>query len=434
MYANIRLFVMGMVMGKTGGGQMARMLGRLSAVRVQSIRKRGYYGDGGGLYLRVAPGGAKGWIFRYGGRDRRRDMGLGGYPAISLAKARELAGDCRSVLAAGLDPIAARNEKRAVAAVEAAKAMTFGDCATAYINAHEAGWRNSKHRQQWKNTLATYVIPVVGKLPVSAVDTALVLKVLEPIWTRKPETASRVRGRTEAVLDWAKARGYRTGENPARWRGHLDHLLPAKAKVRKVEHHAALSYARIGAFLAALRKQNGIAARALEFLVLTATRTGETLGGTWNEVDMGAKLWTIPAGRMKAGKEYRVPLSDAALALLEQMHDIRHSDYVFPGGRDRRPLSETSLLMLLRRMGHGDITAHGFRSTFRDWAAERTSFPREVAEMALAHAIPDAVEAAYRRGDLFDKRRKLMQAWADFCAKPSHRGEVVAIRGGRHDN
>jgi integrase len=411
---------------------MTRVLGRLSAVRVQSVRKRGYYGDGGGLYLRVAPGGAKGWIFRYGGRGRRRDMGLGGYPSIGLAKARELAGDCRGMIAAGLDPIGTRNEKRAAAAVEAAKAMTFADCAIAYINAHEAGWRNPKHRQQWKNTLATYVSPVVGKLPVSAVDTGLVLKVLEPIWTRKPETASRVRGRMEAVLDWAKVRGYRTGENPARWRGHLDHLLPAKAKVRKVEHHAALPYARIGAFLAALRKQNGIAARALEFLVLTATRTGETLGATWNEVDLGATLWTIPAGRMKAGKEHRVPLSDATLAVLQRMHDIRHSDYVFPGGRDRRPLSEMSLLMLLRRMGHGDITAHGFRSTFRDWAAERTTFAREVAEMALAHAIPDAVEAAYRRGDLFDKRRKLMDAWAAYCAKvETDAGKVVALARGR---
>jgi len=234
------------------------------------------------------------------------------------------------------------------------------------------------------------------------------------------------------VLDWAKVRGYRTGENPARWRGHLDHLLPAKAKVRKVEHHAALSYARIGAFLAALRKQNGIAARALEFLVLTATRTGETLGATWDEVDMGAKLWTIPAGRMKAGKEHRVPLSDAALGVLQQMHDIRHGDYVFPGGRDHRPLSEMSLLMLLRRMGHGDITAHGFRSTFRDWAAERTTFAREVAEMALAHAIPSAVEAAYRRGDLFDKRRKLMDAWAAYCAKvETDAGKVVALARAR---
>src|SRR5262244_3236335 len=429
MYANIHLSVMGMVMGS---GQMTRMLGWLPAVRVQSARKRGYYGDGGGLYLRVAPGGSKGWIFRYGGRGRRRDMGLGGYPAINLRKARELAGDCRNVLAAGLDPIATRNEKRAAAAVEAAKAMTFDDCATAYINAHEAGWQNPKHRQQWKNTLATYASPVVGKLPVSAVDTGLVLKVLEPIWTKKPETASRVRGRMEAVLDWAKVRGYCTGENPARWRGHLDHLLPAKAKVRKVEHHAALPYVQIGTFLAALRQQDGISARALEFLVLTAARTGETLGATWNEVDMGAKLWTIPAGRMKAGKEHRVPLSHAALALLQQMHAIRHSDYVFPGARDRRPLSETSLLMLLRRMGHGDITAHGFRSTFRDWAAERTNFARAVAEMALAHVIPDAVEAAYLRGALFDKRRQLMGAWAAYCAKvETGERKVVALTRAR---
>jgi integrase len=408
---------------------MARILGRLSAVRVQSIRKPGYYGDGGGLYLRVAPGGAKGWIFRYGARGRRRDMGLGGYPSIGLAKARELAGDCRGMIAVGLDPIAARNEKRAAAAVEAAKAMTFDDCAMAYITAHEAAWRNPKHRQQWKNTLSTYVSPVLGKLPVAAVDTGLVLKVLELIWARKPETASRVRGRMEAVLDWAKVRGYRTGENPARWRGHLDHLLPAKAKVRKVEHHAALPYVRIGVFLGALRQQDGIAARALEFLILTATRTGETLGAIWDEVDMEAQLWTIPAGRMKAGKEHRVPLSNAALAVLQQMQAIRHSDYLFPGGRDSRPLSEMSLLMLLRRMKHGDITAHGFRSTFRDWAAERTTFPREVAEMALAHAVPNAVEAAYRRGDLFDKRRKLMEAWAAYCAKPEAYSKVVAMRG-----
>jgi integrase len=233
-----------------------------------------------GFICASRPVARRGWIFRYGGRGRRREMGLGGYPAIGLAKARELAGDCRSVLAAGLDPITARKEKRAAAAVEAAKAMTFADCATAYINAHEAGWRNPKHRQQWKNTLA--------------------------VWTRKPETASRVRGRMEAVLDWARVRGYRTGENPARWRGHLDHLLPAKAKVRKVEHHAALPYVRIGAFLAALRQQDGIAARAIEFLILTTTRTGETLGATWEEVDMGAKLWTLPAGRMKAGKEHHV--------------------------------------------------------------------------------------------------------------------------------
>src|SRR5215467_14137609 len=282
---------------------MTRMLGRLSAVRVQSARKRGYYGDGGGLYLRVAPGGAKGWIFRYGGRGRRRDMGLGGYPAIGLARARELAGDCRSVLAAGLDPIAARNEKRAAAAVEAAKAMTFADCATAYINAHEVGWRNPKHRQQWKNTLATYVSPVVGKLPVSAVDAGLVLKVLEPIWTKKPETASRVRGRMEAVLDWAKARGYRTGENPARWRGHLDHLLPAKSKVLKTDHYAAMPYKVLPGFLIELRNKNGIDARALDFTILTAARVSEVVGARWSEIS--GDLWTIPAERMKGGKEHR---------------------------------------------------------------------------------------------------------------------------------
>src|SRR5215472_11824073 len=328
---------------------MTRMLGRLSAVRVQSVRKRGYYGDGGGLYLRVAPGGAKGWIFRYGGRGRRRDMGLGGYPAIGLAKARELAGDCRSVLPAGLDPIAARNEKRAAAAVEAAKAMTFADCATAYINAHEAGWRNPKHRQQWKNTLATYVSPVVGKLPVSAADTGLVLKVLEPIWTRKPETASRVRGRMEAVLDWAKARGYRTGENPARWRGHLDKLLPARAKVRKVEHHAALPYTELPDFMTALRTHGGIAARALEFAILTAARTGETIAATWGEINIGKKVWTVPAGRMKAGREHRVPLTARGLAILQKMKPApdAESKFIFGGGRGGKPLSNMALLMLL---------------------------------------------------------------------------------------
>src|SRR5215831_1683903 len=389
---------------RAAGGFMARTLGRLSAVKVQGTTRAGYYADGGNLYLRIAEGGSKGWIFRYAMRGRTRDMGLGGYAGISLAKARELAGECRSLLAAGVDPIEARNEKRAAATVEAAKSMTFDACATAYIAAHEAAWRNPKHRQQWKNTLSTYVSPVFGRLPVQAIDTGLVMKVVEPMWAKKPETASRVRGRIEAILDWAKVRGYRAGENPARWRGHLDHLLPAKSKVRKVEHHAALPYVQAGAFMAVLRELPGINARALEFLVLTATRTGETLGAIWDEVDIEARLWTIPAERMKAGKEHRVPLSGATLAVLEQMHAIRHSDYVFPGGRDGRPLSEMALLMLLRRMERGEITAHGFRSTFRDWAAERTTFPREVAEAALAHTIPDAVEAAYRRGDLFETR------------------------------
>src|SRR2546430_1416143 len=317
---------------------MTRVLGRLSAVRVQSVRKRGYYGDGGGLYLRVAPGGAKGWIFRYGGRGRRRDMGLGGYPAISLARARELAGDCRSVLAAGLDPIAARNEKRPAAAVEAAKAMTFADCATGYINAHEAGWRNPKHRQQWKNTLATYVSPVVGKLPVSAVDTGLVLKVLEPIWTRKPETASRVRGRMEAVLDWARVRGYRAGENPARWRGHLDKLLPAAMNRKGREHLAALPYDEMPAFLEQVRAQPGTAARALELLILCASRTGEVIGAKPAELDLRKATWTIPGERMKGGKEHRVPLVPRALELAKAQ-DLE-GNYLFPGGKPGQPLSD----------------------------------------------------------------------------------------------
>jgi integrase len=263
---------------------------------------------------------------------------------------------------------------------------------------------------------------------VQAVDTGLVMKVIEPLWAAKPETASRLRGRIEVVLDWAKVRGYRQGENPARWRGHLDHLLPAKSKIRKVVHHAALPYAKAGAFMTALRGQQGIAPRALEFLILTATRTGETLGATWDEFDLAARLWTIPATRMKAGREHRVPLSEAAARVLESLQEARQSDFVFPGARQGRPLSEMALLMLLRRMGFGEITVHGFRSAFRDWAAERTTFPREVAEMALAHAISDAVEAAYRRGDLFDKRRKLMDAWAAYCAKvETDAGKVVAL-------
>jgi integrase len=408
---------------------MTRTIGRLSAVRVRSLRTPGYYGDGGNLYFRVADGGTRGWIFRFAVRGRTRDMGLGAYPDVSLTTARELATACRRTVADGLDPIEVRKERRAAIRVEAAKAMTFDDCARAYIAAHEAGWRNAKHRQQWTNTLATYASPVFGKLPVQAIDTGLVMKAIEPLWTTKPETASRVRGRIEAILDWAKVRGYRTGENPARWRGHLDHLLPAKAKVRKVQHHAALPYAKIGAFMVALREQAGSGARALEFLVLTATRTSETLGATWDEFDLRARLWTIPPERMKAGREHRVPLSNAAMAILGGMQAIRNGPYVFPGARQGRPLSEMALLMLLRRMGHGDITAHGFRSAFRDWAAERTTFPREVAEMALAHAIPDAVEAAYRRGDLFDKRRKLMDAWAAYCAKAETSGanKVVSI-------
>jgi integrase len=346
-------------------------------------------------------------------------MGMGAYPEVSLATARKRAFEFRQMLAEGADPLAERNAKRAAARVEDAKSITFDDCAKAYIAAHADGWRNAKHRQQWANTLADYVSPVFGKLPVRAIDTGLVMRALEPIWSDKPETASRLRGRIESILSWAQVRGYRLGDNPARWRGHLDHLLPAKAKVRKVEHHAALPYAEVGKFVNALGRQEGIAASALKFLILTATRTGEVLNATWDEIDLDARTWIIPASRMKGGREHRVPLSAAAIAALQDMQAIRRGDYVFEGAREGRPLSQMALLMMLRRMQRSDVTSHGFRSTFRDWAAERTNYENHVVEQALAHAIGNAVEAAYRRGDLLAKRRRLMDDWAKFCATPS---------------
>jgi integrase len=312
--------------------------------------------------------------------------------------------------------------------LDAAKAMTFTACAEHYIASHKVGWRNDKHAAQWPATLGAYVYPVFGGLPVQAVDVGLVMKAIEPIWTVKPETAGRVRGRIESILDWATTRGYRTGENPARWRGHLENLLPARSKVRRVEHHAALPYPEIGGFMVELRQQEGVAARALEFAILTAARTGEVIGARWDEINIVERQWTVPPERMKAGKEHRVPLSDAALAVVEKLGAIRQGDHVFPGGKAGRPISNMAMLMLLRRIGRGDLTAHGFRSSFRDWAAESTAFPGEVAEMALAHAVGDKVEAAYRRGDLFQKRRQLMDAWAKFCEVPAMGGRVLSIR------
>jgi integrase len=406
---------------------MSRATNRLSAVEVRAITRKGMHHDGGGLYLQVSISGAKSWIFRFMLDGRARAMGLGPADTISLAEARKRAAECRRVCLDGIDPIQARTAQHNEKKLEAAKAMTFDACATAYIDAHQAGWRNAKHRDQWRSTLSTYVSPVLGSLPVQAIDVGLVMKALEPIWTAKPETASRVRGRIESILDWAAARGYRRGENPARWRGHLDTLLPKKTKVRRVEHHAALPYSELGAFMAELRGQEGIAARALEFTILTAARTGEVIGARWDEISMMERLWTVSADRMKAGKEHRVPVSEAAMAVVGEMQRIRESEFVFPGGRKGRPLSNMSMLAVLKRMDQGDLTAHGFRSTFRDWAAERTNFPREVAEMALAHTVGDKVEAAYRRGDLFQKRRQLMEAWARFCATESRPAAVVPI-------
>ena len=342
-------------------------------------------------------------------------MGLGPVIAFSLADARARATRCRQLLADGIDPLGAREEAHAARVLEANSARTFDECAAAYIQSHRPGWKNPKHVDQWENTLGTYCSPAFGALPVQSVNTALVIKVLEPIWTTKNETASRLRGRIERVLDWAKARGYVAGDNPARWRGHLDKLLPAPRKVQKVAHHAALPYAQMSGFVRALRAQTGISAPALEFTILTAARTGEVTGAQWDELDLAAKVWTVPADRMKARREHRVPLSDTALRAIRSVPRV--GEYVFSGPRPDRPLSNMAMLVLLRRMKREDLTVHGFRSSFRDWAAELTNFPREVAEAALAHVLSDKTEAAYRRGDLFEKRRKLMLAWADWCDK-----------------
>jgi len=406
---------------------MARTIGKLTALAVDKAKRRGYYSDGGGLYLQVSASGAKSWVFRFRDGGKLREMGLGPTHTIGLAEAREKARGCRRLRLERLDPIEARKTARAKAKLEAAKSMTFKQCAERYIASHKAGWRNPKHAKQWPSTLDAYVYPVFGHLPVQAIDVELIMKAIEPIWTMKPETAGRVRGRIESVLDWATARGYRQGENPARWRGHLENLLPKKTKVRRVEHHAALPYAELAEFMAKLRQQEGISARALEFAILTVARTGEVIGAKWSEINPAERLWTIPAERMKAGKEHRVPQSDAAMAILEEMQQIRQSDYVFPGAKSRRPLSNMAFLMLLRRMGRGDLTTHGFRSTFSDWCSERTNFPAEVPEMALAHTVSDKVEAAYRRGDLFQKRRQVMDAWARYCTAPVSSATVVSI-------
>jgi integrase len=404
----------------TRAAEMAKKVERLSAMAVAKASESGLYADGAGLYLRVGRGGAKSWAFRYMLGGKAREMGLGGLTQVSLAGARKKAIDVRLLLSNGIDPLVQRQDeeskRNAGKKLALARSMKFDECAEAYIRAHESSWRNMKHRKQWNSTLAKFASPVFGSIAVQDVDVALVTKVIEPIWNSKPETANRVRGRIEAVLDWAKVRGFREGENPARWRGHLDHLLPARSKIRRVKHHAALPYEQLGIFMKDLRTREGMAAAALEFLILTATRTGEVIGARWNEVDFASRVWTIPGERMKGGREHRVPLSAPALTVLERMRG-QGTEVVFSGLRAGKSLSNMALLALMGRMGRGDVTAHGFRSTFRDWTAERTSFPREVAEAALAHALDDKVEAAYRRGDLFEKRRRLMDAWGEFCGK-----------------
>jgi integrase len=419
---------------------MAGIAGRLTALKVERLKsKSGMHADGGGLYLQVTTGGAS-WVLRYMLNGKAREMGLGPLVLYGLADARAKALDARRLRHEGIDPIEHRRAERARQRLDAAKVVTFKECAESYIAAHRPGWRNAKHADQWEATLGTYAAPVIGALPVQAIDTALVLKVLEPIWTAKPETASRLRGRIENILDWAKVRGYREGENPARWRGHLDKLLPERGKVRKVQHHAALPYAELPAFMTALREQEGTAARALEYAILTAARTGEIIGARLNEISEGEKVWTVPGERMKAGKEHRVPLSARALAIVNGIDrpagegkdaQSAPSAFVFPGGKPGKALSNMAFLMLLRRMKREDLTAHGFRSTFRTWAAERTNFPREVIEAALAHTIGNKVEAAYQRGDMFEKRQRLMEAWAQFCSSGAAAGQVFPMQAKR---
>jgi integrase len=393
---------------------MAKQIEKLTPEFVAAVDKPGMYPDGLGLYLQVSKWNTKSWLFRYSRNYKLRSLGLGACHTITLSEARKRAKQARQQLLDGNDPIDAKHEKRHQVMADRARMMTFDQCATAYIEAHRHGWKNAKHADQWTATINTYASPIIGALPVAKVDTALVMKVLQPIWTTKTETATRLRGRIESILGWATVSGYRTGDNPARWRDHLDNLLPRRSKVKKVEHHPALPYAEMGAFIAELRGQAGTAALALEFTILTATRTGETIGARWEEFDTSGKTWTIPAARMKAEKEHRVPLCDRALAILKELHKLG-GEYVFPGLKPGKPLSNMAMLTLLKRMGRGDLTVHGFRSTFRDWAAEQTAYPHEMAEMALAHTIDNKVEAAYRRGDLFKKRVRMMQDWQVHC-------------------
>jgi integrase len=386
----------------------------LSAAKVKNLKVPGDYLDGRGLYLQVRSESSKSWLLKYSMEKRAREMGLGPAADIPLATARTLRDRYRALLKQGVDPLEHKQAEKSAKALERAKAITFKDACARYIAANRSGWKNIKHAAQWEATLKAYAYPTIGKLPVQAIDTALVMAVLDPIWSTKPETASRVRGRIESVISAAKARGEFKGENPATWKGHLDNLLPKTSKVRKVENHAALPYAALPAFMVDLRTREGIAAAAMEFLILTVGRTGEVLGATWDEFDLRKSVWTLPGERMKNGKEHQVPLSPPAVAVLERMSKLTNGEHVFFGQSSGRSLSNMALLVLLRRMKRDDITSHGFRSTFRDWAAER-GYQDPVAEAALAHSVPDAVVAAYKRTTFFELRKKMMDDWASYC-------------------
>lgn len=401
------------------GQKMARVLNRLSAVKVAKARRAGMHCDGGGLYLRISASGSKSWIFRY----HKRDMGLGSYPTVSLERAREEARSARERLAAGDDPIDARRYSGGSPATQ-----TFEACAEAFVIAQEGGWRNERTAKRFRASMASHVLPKIGHLPISAIETRHALSVLTPIWHEKTALASAIRANMERILDFAKARGLRSSENPAAWRGQLAHLLPAPSKVHKTVHHPALPWRELPEFMEMLRERFWISARGLAFQIFTATRPGEALGARWDEIDLAGELWMIPAQRMKAHRPHRVPLSAGAMAIITEMPRLRNCPFIFPGMRTDRPINRSTVTReLLRRIDRADITAHGFRSTFRDWAGEATSFPREVAEMALAHAVGDASERSYARSDLFEKRRLLMEAWSNHCLSAGRSAEIVNL-------
>lgn len=404
---------------------MPKIARELTAIEIKNLTAPGLAAVGGvpGLHLQITPTGARSWVLRVKIGAKRRDMGLGQYPGVPLAQAREKARQARAAIEVGKDPILER--ERAQSALRAAQASekSFEWCAQQYMDAHSDSWRNAKHRAQWLSTLTNYAYPQIGRILVRDIKQAHVLQVLEPIWHTKNETASRLRGRIETILDWATVRHYREGENPAHWKGRLDKLLPAPSKVQKSEHHEAVPVDEAPAFYAALIQREGMSARALQFTALTAVRSGDTRGATWDEIDLEAGVWTVPAERMKAGKEHRVPLSDQALALLRGLPRSDTSAFVFHAPRSGQ-LSDMALTQVMRRMGL-EAVPHGLRSTFRDWAGDKTSYPRDLAEAALAHVVGNAVETAYRRGDALQKRRVMMADWAKFLTTPRPAGASV---------
>ena len=396
---------------------MGHGINRLTAMQVQKLVKPGYHADGAGLHLCVKITGGKSWIFKYRFGNKEREMGLGPLHTFTLAEARERARAQRKLLSEGIDPLAQKQSREFQRKLDEASVITFDQASARYIESKRLGWKNAKHAQQWTNTLATYASPVFGKMPVGEINTALVLRVLEPIWEDKTETASRVRGRIESVLDWAKAQSYRQGDNPAAWRGHLQNLLSAAKNTKTIEHHAALPYQQISAFMHDVGLMPGTAALALRFIILNASRTSEAIRARWDEFDFDAALWEVPSARMKGKKPHSVPLSHAALAILQTLRMGSTGEYVFEGAKRGKPLSNMACLELLKRMNRRDLTVHGFRSSFRDWAGESTAHPREVIEHALSHKIKDKAEAAYSRGTLLEKRRTLMADWAAYCGK-----------------